>query len=254
MVLAAGRGQRMRPLSDRQPKPLLTVRGRPLIEWVLQSLAQGACSRAVINTAWLGEQIPARLGAVFEPQQAPDRVATSLNLTYSEEGQDFGRALETAGGIARALPLLCPEDEALQVFWLAAADVYAPHFAFAAQDVEHFLASNHLAHLWLVPNPAHHPKGDFGISANGLAQNLGPQDEAPRWTYSTIGLYRAALFRAPWCAVSPGNPLGESAALAPLLRSAMDQGRVGATLYRGPWTDVGTPERLAALNQATMGS
>ena len=251
MVMAAGRGERMRPLSDLQPKPLLRVHGRPLIESVLQSLAQGACSRAVINTAWLGEQISEQLGAVFEPQAAAGRSGARLPLAYSKEGQDFGRALETAGGIARALPLLCP-DKAAQVFWLAAADVYAPDFEFAAADVERFLASDHLAQLWLVPNPAHHLQGDFGISASGLAQNLGPDDAGQRWTYSTIGLFRAALFQKPWCTLAWGNPQGESAALAPLLRAAMDQGRIAARLYRGHWVDVGTPERLALLNQATI--
>lgn len=254
MVLAAGRGERMRPLSDRHPKPLLTVAARPLIEWVLQSLAQGACSRVVINTAWLGDQISAGLGSVFEPKSQLGRPARALELAYSNEGRDFGRALETAGGIARALPMLCPDQDPLQAFWVTAADVFAPDFVFGAGDIERFLASDRLAHLWLVPNPAHHPKGDFGLSADGRCQNLAPEDDAPRWTYSTIGLYRVALFQKPWCNVASGNPQGEPAALAPLLRSAMDHGRVGASVYQGRWTDVGTPERLAALNQATIDS
>ena len=156
---------------------------------------------------------------------------------------DFGGALETAGGIARALPQLGP------VFWLAAGDVFAPDFVFDAQAVQAFEASCHLAHLWLVPNPAHNPRGDFGLSATGLALNLPADDPAPRYTYSTIALLRAELLAAPWCDIPPGNPAGMAAPLAPLLRRAMDQGRVGASLYTGRWTDVGTPERLAELNR-----
>ena len=156
---------------------------------------------------------------------------------------DFGGALETAGGIARALPQLGP------VFWLAAGDVFAPDFVFDAQAVQAFEASGHLAHLWLVPNPAHNPRGDFGLSATGQALNLPADDPTPRYTYSTIALLRAELFAAPWCDIPPGNPAGMAAPLAPLLRRAMDQGRVGASLYTGRWTDVGTPERLAELNR-----
>jgi len=251
MVLAAGRGERMRPLTDHHPKPLLTVQGRPLIEWVLRALAGGACSRVVINTAWLGDQLPGRLGQRFSPGLDGSALHTALDLYYSNEGQDFGRALETAGGISRALPILLPQ-EGDEFFWLAAGDVFAPDFAFDGADVERFVASKMLAHLWLVPNPAHHPRGDFGISAQGLALNVGPDDPRPSWTYSTVGLYRRALFRQPWCAVKPGNPMGESLALAPLLRKAMDQGLVAASVYEGLWVDVGTPERLAIVNQATM--
>ena len=110
-------------------------------------------------------------------------------------------------------------------------------------------ASGHLAHLWLVPNPAHNPRGDFGLSATGLALNLPADDPAPRYTYSTIALLRAELLAAPWCDIPPGNPAGMAVPLAPLLRRAMDQGRVGASIYTGRWTDVGTPERLAELNR-----
>ena len=110
-------------------------------------------------------------------------------------------------------------------------------------------ASGHLAHLWLVPNPAHNPRGDFGLSATGQALNLPADDPTPRYTYSTIALLRAELFAAPWCDIPPGNPAGMAVPLAPLLRRAMDQGRVGASIYTGRWTDVGTPERLAELNR-----
>lgn len=237
MLLAAGRGERMRPLTDLHPKPLLAVQGRPLLQWQLQALARDGCRQVVINTAWLGQQIQDHFGAQFATEHG------SLALSYSDEAADFGGALETAGGIARALPHLG------EVFWLAAGDVFAPDFVFDPQALARFRAGTALAHLWLVPNPAHNPRGDFGLSAEGLALNLGAEHPGPRHTYSTIGLYRAELFTAPWCDIAAGNPQGQAAALAPLLRRAMDAGRVTASLYTGRWTDVGTPERLAQLNE-----
>lgn len=237
MLLAAGRGERMRPLTDRHPKPLLAVQGRPLLQWQLQALARDGCRQVVINTAWLGQQIQDHFGAQLATEHG------SLALSYSDEAADFGGALETAGGIARALPRLG------EVFWLAAGDVFAPDFVFDPQALARFRAGTALAHLWLVPNPAHNPRGDFGLSPEGLALNLGAEHPGPRHTYSTIGLYRAELFTAPWCDIAAGNPQGQAAALAPLLRRAMDAGRVTASLYTGRWTDVGTPERLAQLNE-----
>ena len=242
LVLAAGRGERMRPLTDSTPKPLLQVQGRPLLQWHLQALANAGVSRVVINTAWLGEQIPAYFSDKNGVKPIWDK-RKQLSISYSQEGVDFGGALETAGGIARALPQLGP------VFWLAAGDVFAPDFVFDSAAVQAFEASHHLAHLWLVPNPAHNPRGDFGLSSQGLALNLPADDPAPRFTYSTIALLRAELFGAPWCEIPPGNPLGVKAPLAPLLRRAMDAGRVSASLYGARWTDVGTPERLAELNR-----
>ncbi|MBP6395804.1 MAG: nucleotidyltransferase family protein [Giesbergeria sp.] len=245
LLLAAGRGARMRPLTDTTPKPLLRVCGQPLLHWHLQALAAAGVAQAAINTAWLGEQISAHFGSTFysdfglQPLQGKRH---QLSISYSHEGQDFGAALETAGGIARALPLLG------DVFWLAAGDVFAPDFVFAADAAQAFAASDQLAHLWLVPNPAQHPRGDFGLSPSGLALNLADADPTPRYTYSTIALLRAQLFAPPWCSMAPGNPHGVAAPLAPLLRRAMDAGRVGASLYTGRWTDVGTPERLQALN------
>lgn len=241
LLLAAGRGERMRPLTDHTPKPLLCVQGQPLLHWHLQALARAGVTQAVINTAWLGTQISAYFGSVFGLQPLPDK-RHQLSISYSHEGQDFGAALETAGGIARALPLLGER------FWLLAGDVFAPDFVFDPAAVQAFAASEQLAHLWLVPNPAHHPRGDFGLSPEGRALNLPDSDPAPRYTYSTIALLHAALFAPPWCAIAPGNPHGVAAPLAPLLRRAMDAGRVGASLYCGRWTDVGTPERLQALN------
>ena len=242
LVLAAGRGERMRPLTDSTPKPLLQVQGRPLLQWHLQALANAGVSRVVINTAWLGEQIPAYFSDKNGVKPIWDK-RKQLSISYSQEGVDFGGALETAGGIARALPQLGP------VFWLAAGDVFAPDFVFDSAAVQAFATSGQLAHLWLVPNPTHNPRGDFGLSSQGLALNLPADDPAPRYTYSTIALLRAELFAPPWCDIAPGNPLGVKAPLAPLLRCAMDAGRVSASLYGGRWTDVGTPERLAELNR-----
>lgn len=231
MLLAAGRGERMRPLTDHTPKPLLQVQGKALMQWHLQALARGGVRSAAINTAWLGEQVDATFGESTE----------GMALHYSREGQDFGSALETAGGIARALPLLAP------VFWVLAGDIYAPDFEFSNDALAKFAQGNMLAHLWLVPNPEHNPRGDFGLDG-GLALNLPKDAEQPRWTYSTFGLYRRELFMEPWCDIVPGNPSGAKAPLAPLLRAAMDQQRVSAELYMGRWTDVGTPQRLESLN------
>lgn len=259
MLLAAGRGERMRPLTDTTPKPLLPVRGKPLMQWQLEALARAGVGRVVVNTAWLGLQIFARFNdhlslqtASSMPEQLSNR--TDLSICYSHEGQDFGGALETAGGIARALPLLCPRTgvgAGADVFWVLAGDVYVPDFVFSPTAVARFLASDKLAHLWLVPNPAHNLRGDFGLDESGgigLALNLPAPDARARYTYSTIGLYRRALFEPPWCDIASGNPLGIKAPLAPLLRAAMDNGLVSAELYAGAWTDVGTPERLRALN------
>ncbi|QSI34588.1 NTP transferase domain-containing protein [Variovorax sp. RKNM96] len=233
MILAAGRGERMRPLTDATPKPLLEVHGKPLMQWPMEALADGGFTQLVVNTDWLGAQIPAKFGAnpLLDGHGA-------LSISYSDEGRDFGGALETAGGIVRALPLLG------EVFWVAAGDVFAPDFRFTQASVDRFLASGKLAHLWLVPNPAHNLKGDFGLSSDGLALN----QAAEKHTFSTIGLYRAALFAPPYCAIPSGNPAGAKAPLAPILRAAMGNELVSAELYMGPWTDVGTPERLQQLN------
>lgn len=240
MLLAAGRGERMRPLTDVTPKPLLAVRGRPLMAWCLQRMAEGGLSDVVINTGWLGEHMPAALGNCWRPEGS----AGPLQLRYSHEGQDSGGALETAGGIVRALPWL---DD---VFWVAAGDVFAPDFRFDPSERSRLAASPCLAHLWLVPNPPHNPRGDFGLSEEGLALNLPSDHPGPRYTFSTIALYKQAFFAPPWCDIPRGNPEGVKAPLAPLLRRAMEGGWVSASLYTGDWTDVGTPERLAELNQA----
>ena len=234
MILAAGRGQRMRPLTDHTPKPLLKVRGKPLIAWHVEALARGGFTDLVINTAWLGEQIPSFLGLCGSKDGGQ-----ALSISYSHEGLDFGGALETAGGIARVLPQLG------EVFWVLAADVFVPGFKFLKRDVDRFVTGNKLAHLWLVPNPEHNLSGDFGLSGDGLALNRPAGSAQQRYTVSTIALYRQAFFKE----LPFGNPQGLKAPLAPLLRQAMDNWQVSAQLYRGAWTDVGTPERLAELNQ-----
>ena len=259
MLLAAGRGERMRPLTDTCPKPLLQVQGKPLMQWPMEALLRGGFGQLVVNTAWLGEQIEQTFLNSFMLQppsnirkslSKKEQFADVLHIRYSHEGRDFGAALETAGGIVRALPLLG------EVFWVLAGDVFAPDFVFSQDSVMQFVASGMLAHLWLVPNPKHNLAGDFGLAAasaiatsrRGLALNLPKDTLEPRHTFSTIALYRKELFLPPWCAIAQGNTAGEKAALAPLLRKAMDQQRVSAEIYTGRWTDVGTPERLAQLN------
>jgi N-acetyl-alpha-D-muramate 1-phosphate uridylyltransferase len=242
LVLAAGRGERMRPLSDTTPKPLLEVRGKPLLQWHIEALARGGVTNILINTAWLGSKIHDHFASkpIFG-------LNSPLSISYSTEEVDFGAALETAGGIARALPQLG------SVFWVLAGDVYAPDFVFSAKARTRFFQSNMLAHLWLVPNPEHNLKGDFGLAiraADGqqLALNLPPETTQPKFTFSTIGLYRREFFMPPLCDIPVGNPQGVKAPLVPLLRRAMDNQQVSAELYPGAWTDVGTPQRLIELN------
>ncbi len=251
MILAAGRGERMRPLTDSTPKPLLQVRGKPLMLWHMEALLREGFASQLINTAWLGEQLEAYFLSKYDHspayilreallnQELPHSV---LQLQFSHEGCDFGGALETAGGICRALPHLA------DVFWVVAADVFMPQFEFSRAAYERFAQSDALAHLWLVPNPKHNPRGDFGISADGRALHL-PKDAGHiLYTFSTVALYKKALFAPPFCDIPAGNPQGIKTALAPLLRAAMNASRVSASLYEGEWTDVGTPERLAQLN------
>jgi MurNAc alpha-1-phosphate uridylyltransferase len=259
IVLAAGRGERMRPLTDTTPKPLLQVHGKPLMQYHLEALAAGGFASTVVNTAWLGEQIEATFHDVLSIQPLwnmreqlsnSEHSTAGIRLHYSHEGRDFGGALETAGGIARALPQLDT------VFWSMAGDVFAPDMVFTRSALERFARSGMLAHLWLVPNPAHNTKGDFGLEAVG-ADGIGrcvdpaPGSTAPRYTYSTFALFHRDLFALPWCDIPASNPQGVKAPLAPLLRKAMQGARVSAEIYTGRWTDVGTPERLAELNAQT---
>jgi N-acetyl-alpha-D-muramate 1-phosphate uridylyltransferase len=230
MILAAGRGERMRPLTDHTPKPLLAVRGKPLIEWHLEALARGGVTEVVINTAWLEERIEQALG---------NGSRWGLRIRYSMEGRDHGGALETAGGIAKALPLLVnhPDD----CFWLISGDIFAPAFRIDAAAADTFENGSHLAHLWLVPNPSFHPHGDFGLDADGLGLADTPGPDGLRWTYANLALCRATL-----CAhIVPGTKV----ALGPLLFEGMRARRITAEVYRGAWENVGTPTQLDALNR-----
>lgn len=214
MILAAGRGERMRPLTDARPKPLLQAGGRALIDRHLDSLARAGFREVVVNLAWLGEAIRAHVG---------DGRAWSLRVAYSEEG---ARGLETAGGIVRALPLLGDAP-----FAVINADIYTDYpFERLAPPPEHAQA-----HLVLVNNPPHHPEGDFEF-ADGRVRASGGQ----RLTFAGIGIYRPTLFA------------GESdrpAPLGPILRTAISRDAVSGEHYRGAWRDIGTPERLADLDR-----
>jgi MurNAc alpha-1-phosphate uridylyltransferase len=228
IVLAAGRGERMRPLTDTTPKPLLRVHGKPLIEWHLEALARAGVRDVVVNTAWLEEQIVESLGtgSRFE-----------LALRYSREGRDHGGALETAGGLRKALPLL--ELAPREAFWYVAADVYAPGFDFASPAP----LDDRFGRLFMVPNPPQHPSGDFAIDA-GLAA---PGIDGERFTWSGIGIFRREFVSE----LMAGLPVGEKARLRPYLDAAIAQRRLAAQRYAGTWADIGTPERLAAINAST---
>jgi MurNAc alpha-1-phosphate uridylyltransferase len=217
LILAAGRGERLRPHTDRTPKPLLPVRGKPLIVWHLEALARGGVRSVVVNTAWLEDQFPAELG---------DGSRWGLSIRYSMEGRDHGGALETAGGIAKALPLL---DE---TFWVMSGDVFLPGFAFQGE-----LAPDRHAQLWMVANPTHHPRGDFGLAPDGRLTSGAP---GPRWTWASVGLFRRAMFEQ----IAVGTRLP----LRPVLEAEIAAGRAGGELWSGAWTDVGTPERWAAAD------
>jgi MurNAc alpha-1-phosphate uridylyltransferase len=213
MILAAGRGERMRPLTDHTPKPLLRAGGRALIEYHIDNLVRAGITEIVINHAHLGAQIEEALG---------DGDRYGARLVYSPEPDG---ALETGGGIHRALPWLGEGP-----FLVANGDIWTDlEYAVLPADFAG------LAHLVLVDNPPQHPQGDFCLAGGRVRECAGP-----RLTFSGIGLYRAALFAD--CA--PGR-----FPLAPLLRAAMAQDRVGGQHYPGRWSDIGTPERLAALDR-----
>ena len=214
MILAAGRGERMRPLTDTCPKPLLPVGRFPLIGWHLTRLAAAGIRDVVINTAWLGEQIEAMLG---------DGTGYGVRLHWSREGS----ALETAGGIATALPLLGDAP-----FVVINGDVLTDaDLGSLIEQAQQLDGHQRLAHLLLVANPAHHPAGDFSLSG----QQVGNAD-TPRYTFSGLGAYHPALFRE----VTPWQP----AKLGPLLKEAAARGAVTGTVHSGTWLDVGTILRL----------
>jgi N-acetyl-alpha-D-muramate 1-phosphate uridylyltransferase len=213
MLLAAGRGERLRPITDSLPKPLAEVAGKPLIVYHLEALVRAGIREVVINLSWLGEQIRAALG---------DGSRYGLRIAYSEEGPV---PLETGGGIHRALPLLGADP-----FLVVNSDVWTD------MDFGRALALDEGAdaRLVLAPNPAHHPRGDFGLEGDFVVER-----EAERFTYTGIGIYRPELFAA--CA--PGK-----FPLLPLLKRAIAARRLRGELYRGEWLDIGSPERLAWLD------
>ena len=226
-LLAAGRGERMRPLTDDLPKPLLAIQKKSLLEWHLEALAKAKIQDVVINHAWLGEKIEAALGNGDQ---------FGLHIKYSPEG----RALETAGGICKALPIIAPKD----YFLVINGDVFSPKLPITqlleATSKMRMDESKPLAHLLMVPNPVQHPEGDFYLQGSvvGNTQSLG----AEKLTFSGIGIYHKDLFK--------DLEFGAPAKLAPLLRTAMEQNKVSGEKYLGPWHDVGTPQRLQELNAA----
>lgn len=219
MILAAGRGERMRPLTLTCPKPLLGVRGRALIEHHLAALVAAGFSSVVINLSWLGGQIRAHLG---------DGARFGVAIEYSEEGPE---PLETGGGILRALPLLAPGP-----FLVVNGDIWTDYQYAGLRDR---LAAPDLAHLVLVPNPPQHAAGDFLLRDGRMLEEPGE-----RLTFSGLGVYRPELFAGRTDGIFR---------LAPLLRTAARAGRVSAERYDGVWHDIGTPERLAALNRYNPG-
>jgi len=214
MILAAGRGERMRPLTDVLPKPLLEVRGKPLIVWHIEKLVKAGFKEIIINIAHLGYKIPEVLG---------DGSRWGVNIIYSDE-QESG-ALESAGGIVKALPLLGDEP-----FLVVNGDVFCDY----AFDVN-FNLENNLAHLILVPNPEHNKNGDFGLK-NASVLN---QDDI-QYTFSGIGYYNPKLFE---------NLEVTKSALAPLLRAEIENKNISGELFSGTWHDIGTPQRLKEINK-----
>jgi MurNAc alpha-1-phosphate uridylyltransferase len=215
MILAAGRGERMRPLTDATPKPLLPAAGKPIIVWTIEALARAGFRDIVINVSHLGEQIEAALH---------DGRRWDVAIRYSREAEP----LETAGGIATALPLLGSEP-----FVVVNGDIHTD-FDFARLRAFGREPGADLAHLVLVDNPAHHPAGDFALHGGRLAN-----DANARYTFSGVGAYRSALFEG----IAPHT----KAQLAALLRPQIDAQRVSGELHRGRWSDIGTPERLRDL-------
>lgn len=221
MILAAGRGERMRPLTDTVPKPLLQVAGKPLIAWHLERLSRAGFKDVVINHAWLGHLIESTIGSGHQ---------YGLSISYSAETV----ALETAGGIATALPLLGADP-----FLVLNGDVWCDWDVSNAHQISTRLVEEGLSGwLLLVPNPSHHPDGDFGLELDLHASEFAH----PRFTFSGIGIYHPRMFDN----VQPG----QSAKLAPLLRHEMSGRQIIANLHQGAWMDIGTPQRLHELDQA----
>jgi N-acetyl-alpha-D-muramate 1-phosphate uridylyltransferase len=227
MILAAGRGERMRPLTDTCPKPLLKVRGRPLIVWHILNLVRAGITEIVINHAHLGHMIEEALG---------DGSQFGANIQYSPEAE----ALETAGGIANALHLLGD-----QPFLVLSGDIYCPHFDFSEaldvlKDKDHrgdpYPADvRDIAWIWLTPNPWHNPEGDFALNLYTISG-----EGSPKWNFANIGVYRPEMFAG----ITPGQKAG----LGKLLFEYAGQGRIGGEIYQDEWVNVGTVRQLEELN------
>jgi MurNAc alpha-1-phosphate uridylyltransferase len=237
IILAAGRGERMRPLTLTRPKPLLEIGGMALIEHHLYGLAGAGIREVVVNLSWLGEQLPAALG---------DGSRYGLAIAYSDEGPE---PLETGGGIFRALPLLCPMG--VEPFLALNGDVWMQYpYAELVERYSGGLPRKDQAHLVLVPNPEHNPRGDFAFEDGrmiepvpGLAADTAVAARIaalPRLTFSGLGVYQPSLFNG--CSDGVFK-------LAPILRAAAVQGRVSVEAFEGDWLDIGTPERLEALRK-----
>ena len=224
MLLAAGRGERMRPLTDHTPKPLLQVGGKPLIVWHIENLARVGINELVINHAHLGQQIESALG---------DGSQFNVQITYSPENP----VLETAGGIAHALPLLGGGEH----FAVINSDIYCDYdFAQLPVHAAALIKRGDAAHLVLVNNPAHHPAGDFGLIDGRVTSSLSPGERGNILTFSGIGIYHPGMFAH--------IPRGTAAPLAPLLRAQIAQNKVSGEHHTGRWEDVGTPQRLQQLD------
>ena len=223
MILAAGRGERMRPLTDAIPKPLAIAGDRPLIVHTVQHLAAAGITNIVINLAWRGRQLRDALG---------DGSSWGVDIAYSDEGE---QALETGGGIVKALPLLGPEP-----FWVVSGDLWTD-YPYAQRG--ECLTGTDLAHLVMVPNPEFHPQGDFFLTSGRVGETaIAPQSQ--RLTYASIGLFRPELF------------LGRSSgitSMVPWLREAMSQARVSGERFDGSWYNVGTVAQLQALTLRLTG-
>jgi N-acetyl-alpha-D-muramate 1-phosphate uridylyltransferase len=236
MILAAGRGERMRPLTDHTPKPLLMAGGKPLIVWHIERLVAAGICNLVINHAHLGAQIEAALG---------DGSRWAARIRYSPENP----VLETAGGIANALPLLCPPDDDPNPFAVINGDIYCDYdFAQLPARAAALSASGDMAHLVLVMNPAHHAGGDFCLQGNRIAPKtpIDATGSGTAHTFSGIGIYQPVMFAA--------LPRGTVAPLAPMLHEQIAQRRISGELYTGQWMDVGTPERLKELDKQLRAS
>lgn len=228
MILAAGRGERMRPLTDTTPKPLLIAGGKPLIVWHIERLVRAGITELIINHAWLGMQIER---ALRDGQQY------GAAITYSAEPQ----ALETAGGIAKALDFFDG-----QPFLVINSDTWCDWDPSDAKRLGQRLScENRLAWLLLVDNPNHHPEGDFLLNTAGLVADRAGSEEGTPLTFAGIGIYQPALFQN----LNKNRP----APLAPLLRRAMSNKCVIGAHHGGKWMDIGTPERLVVLDQALSG-